>query len=501
MAHDPNFPANDSFLADFPPQLRAEILSLINDTIVNAGLLNGLKSGNGQGNIPVSNGVENKGLNAEKVGGSLPSAFAPAAHGHTVATGSSSGFMANTDKAKIDTIATSAEVNQMAFSNVLIKGVTIQADSKTDTLEIVEGANITLTPDAVNDRMTIAVSGKVVSAGTADTAGACTGNSVTSTSTPLLSALGNYVWTGTTPATSYPQGVQASFVQADSVFPSYGSVLNVNTYGGCSGALQLYVPYGSAYGGTHLKARMSDLSASGTWTALKDIAWTSDIPTVFPATGGTAQNSNQLTVGGSATTFNWSGQDGQPSWLWGGNAPGNMYVYNPANFNVNYAKSAGSVPWSGVTGAPAPVSSLVTDFIVQANTTEITISGLNLDPKCVYALRFVLNPNAQDSWIRMFANGDKVDAHYYHESNNWRAGLAAVFSMASHQGSTYKGDLLTNNKGWTTEGVNVQGRASQNPFFWDTNGYLINTPITSLTFVTEVANCITAGSRFRIYKL
>lgn len=40
--------------------------------------------------------------------------------------------------------------------------------------------------------------------------------------------------------------------------------------------------------------------------------------------------------------FHWSGQGGQPTWLWGGNEAGHMYVYNPNNFNVNYANSAGN---------------------------------------------------------------------------------------------------------------------------------------------------------------
>lgn len=33
--------------------------------------------------------------------------------------------------------------------------------------------------------------------------------------------------------------------------------------------------------------------------------------------------------------FYWSGQGGQPTWLWGGEDGVNMYVYNPLNFNVN----------------------------------------------------------------------------------------------------------------------------------------------------------------------
>ena len=45
---------------------------------------------------------------------------------------------------------------------------------------------------------------------------------------------------------------------------------------------------------------------------------------------------------GTAMTFNWNGQGGQPTWLWGGNDGINHYVYNPSNFSVNYANSAGS---------------------------------------------------------------------------------------------------------------------------------------------------------------
>lgn len=46
-------------------------------------------------------------------------------------------------------------------------------------------------------------------------------------------------------------------------------------------------------------------------------------------------------VGGSPINFHWSGQGGQPPWVWGGSDGQEMYVYNPSNFNVNYANSAG----------------------------------------------------------------------------------------------------------------------------------------------------------------
>lgn len=53
-------------------------------------------------------------------------------------------------------ISSTAEVNQNAFSNVKVGSSTIQADSKTDTLELAAGSNVTLTPDTTNDKVTIA---------------------------------------------------------------------------------------------------------------------------------------------------------------------------------------------------------------------------------------------------------------------------------------------------------------------------------------------------------
>lgn len=61
---------------------------------------------------------------------------------------------------------------------------------------------------------------------------------------------------------------------------------------------------------------------------------------------------------GVPMTFNWSGQSGQPTWLWGGNDGSNMYVYNPSNFSVNYAKSAATS--SSCSGNASTASKLAT---------------------------------------------------------------------------------------------------------------------------------------------
>lgn len=61
-----------------------------------------------------------------------------------------------TEKNKLSGIATGAEVNQNAFSKVKVGSTNVEADSKTDTLEIAAGSNVTITPDATNDKITIA---------------------------------------------------------------------------------------------------------------------------------------------------------------------------------------------------------------------------------------------------------------------------------------------------------------------------------------------------------
>ena len=77
-----------------------------------------------------------------------------------------------------------------------------------------------------------------------------------------------------------------------------------------------------------------------TWDVDKNVAF----PARVTASGfnGTAA---KLARGGDLAnpmTFNWSGKDGQPTWLWGGEDGSNMYVYNPSKFNVNSAKTAAS---------------------------------------------------------------------------------------------------------------------------------------------------------------
>lgn len=76
------------------------------------------------------------------------------------------------EQTKLSGIAAGAEVNQNAFSKVKVTtsggtSTSIDADAKADTLELVAGSNITLTPDATNDKITIAAADQSIEAATA----------------------------------------------------------------------------------------------------------------------------------------------------------------------------------------------------------------------------------------------------------------------------------------------------------------------------------------------
>lgn len=87
------------------------------------------------------------------------------------ATTSSNGLMSSSDKSKLDGIAEGAEVNQNAFSNVKVGNATIEADSKTDTLEIAGGTGIDAVGDTANDKVTLSLdSATQTSLGKADSA-------------------------------------------------------------------------------------------------------------------------------------------------------------------------------------------------------------------------------------------------------------------------------------------------------------------------------------------
>lgn len=91
-------------------------------------------------------------------------------------------------------------------------------------------------------------------------------------------------------------------------------------------------------------AQLSNLIVNGVTRLLSKLYVSDSVtaPNFIGKLTGTAAKLGRNGDADTPMTFNWSGKDGQPTWLWGGENGSDMYVYNPSNFNVNNAKTAGS---------------------------------------------------------------------------------------------------------------------------------------------------------------
>jgi len=145
----------------------------------------------------------------------------------TAATTSNAGSMSAADKLKLDGIAAGAEVNQNAYSNILVGATTISANSETDTLTLIAGANITLTPNAGSESITIAATGS-------------TGVSSVSGTAPIVSSGGSTPAISITNATTSAAGAMSASDKTKLDGIAAGAEVNVNAdWNAASGDAQI----------------------------------------------------------------------------------------------------------------------------------------------------------------------------------------------------------------------------------------------------------------------
>lgn len=88
---------------------------------------------------------------------------------------------------------------------------------------------------------------------------------------------------------------------------------------------------------------------------------------------------------GNDLNFIWSGQGGQPTYLWGGSDGTNMYVYNPSNFSVNYANSAGSAGSASTANYANSAGSASANVLKTGDTMSGNLTIQNSAPTIVFA--------------------------------------------------------------------------------------------------------------------
>lgn len=134
----------------------------------------------------------------------------------------------------------------------------------------------------------------------------------------------------------------------------------------------------------------------------------------FIKSGGNA--SQLLRADGGVTAFNWSGQAGQPTWLWGGNSQHSYYVYNPSNFRVAYAASAGNA--DTLDGEHA--NSFVRAGAIDTDKTDL---------------------NALDTYSFIKSVNSKVADHSPKRNTGWYNVIQLVHRNGAGDGASYIGQI------------------------------------------------------------
>ena len=157
---------------------------------------------------------------------------------------------------------------------------------------------------------------------------------------------------------------------------------------------------------------------------------------------------------GGDLNFYWSGQSGQPTWLWGGNDGNNMYVYNPSNFSVNYATSCSYASYLNNSYAYTNGSDGWFRSTGDAGWYNVTYAG------GIYM--------TDTSWVRVYnskafyvgntiASTGDIIAYYSDERLKERKGniTGALESVMKLNGFRYTNNDLAREKGYTDDKIQI----------------------------------------------
>ncbi len=126
-----------------------------------------------------------------------------------------------------------------------------------------------------------------------------------------------------------------------------------------------------------LGVQVDSTNFSSTWP----ISINGNAATATSAASATlASKASTLSQGGgngTAMTFNYAGQTGQPTWLWGTNDGVTIDVYNPSNFSVSYAASAGSASTATTASTANALNTGNSYTVVNFTTTSALFVGNN----------------------------------------------------------------------------------------------------------------------------
>lgn len=156
----------------------------------------------------------------------------------------------------------------------------------------------------------------------------------------------------------------------------------------------------------------------------------------------------------------------------------------------------------------------VADITVSSNTTQVDITGLNIDKGSEYLLvSDVSNSTSSFPGVNLFVNNNTTQSNYYNQTilGNGTSSAAVRGNHANFTDQTtlgpnvvYSHIKLSNIGAYTSQNYVIRGSGSsslqlRNRFISSTFENITN--ITQLNIITGTTNAIATGSRFTLYKL
>ena len=269
-----------------------------------------------------------------------------------------------------------------------------------------------------------------------------------------------------------------------------GSAYNYVSTGGYSGTASRMAQYSGTIGFDTASGGTNPISWSRRMTIQND--GTVAVPGTVSA-GAFSGNGSALTnvtassiawTGITGKPFNWNGQAGQPSWLWGSNDGVNYYVWNPSNFNVNYATSAGSATnvtnlagtWDGVSyfrsnkGAGSYVGGQ-SSYALEAYSSDGGAAGMSFHRGGAYAVNMGLDP---DNVLRI--GGWSAGANLWQldmGGNQYVAGTAQAATLKATIGGVVFPDGTTQTTAATGGGSSTQDFTSSGTWTKPASGAIV----------------------------
>jgi len=249
---------------------------------------------------PVQNKVINTALTAKAPLASPALTGTPTAP--TAAAGTNTTQIATTAfvKAAVDTSASGLKI----FKTITIGDTSIVADSATDTLTLVAGDNITLTPDATNDKVTIVATDTTYSEATTAAAGLM--SAADKTKLNGIAAGANKTTVDTALSTTSTNPVQNKVIntalgtKAPLASPTFTGTPKAPTAAAGTNTTQIATT-------AFVKAAV-DTAVSGLYKYKGSVATAGDLPTTGNVTGDVWDIQQTSTYGAPGTNVVWNGE-------------------------------------------------------------------------------------------------------------------------------------------------------------------------------------------------